>query len=232
MKKSKLLIVIISIIVGLLIGTIYILNMIGYVSNYKVSSIVMGPGIKKDKNVICIKSKELKVNDIIMFNAEPLQHENKTNNVSIISRIVAGGLDKVEMKNGKLYINDKFVDDTLKLSYYFLLSHDDISEISKNKNFDENIMTFGDSLIINTNYPELSKYNITGKAKRFLAQYKLDSKIFNCNNDYWTLENFGPIIIPENNFFVLGDNRSNSADSRLRGFVKKEKVIGKIVFIY
>jgi signal peptidase I len=45
-------------------------------------------------------------------------------------------------------------------------------------------------------------------------------------------ENFGPAVIPENSLFVLGDNRHNSLDSRLFGFVHLSKVKGKALYIY
>lgn len=44
----------------------------------------------------------------------------------------------------------------------------------------------------------------------------------------WTQGNYGPVKIPEHYFFVLGDNRSNSLDSRFYGFVPEENVIGRV----
>jgi signal peptidase I len=43
---------------------------------------------------------------------------------------------------------------------------------------------------------------------------------------------FGPIIIPENKFFMMGDNRENSMDSRFWGFLDKQKIKGKAFIIY
>ncbi len=42
----------------------------------------------------------------------------------------------------------------------------------------------------------------------------------------------GQLIIPEGHYFVLGDNRDNSDDSRYWGFVPRENIIGRPLVIY
>jgi len=45
-------------------------------------------------------------------------------------------------------------------------------------------------------------------------------------------DNFGPVIIPPDHFFLMGDNRDNSNDSRFWGFASRDSVIGKPLFVY
>ena len=41
-----------------------------------------------------------------------------------------------------------------------------------------------------------------------------------------------PMVVPENSFFCMGDSRDNSEDSRYWGFVPRELVIGRAMFVY
>lgn len=47
-----------------------------------------------------------------------------------------------------------------------------------------------------------------------------------------TRDNWGPIVVPAGKYFMLGDNRDDSEDSRYWGFVERDAIKGRPLFIY
>ena len=47
-----------------------------------------------------------------------------------------------------------------------------------------------------------------------------------------THDDWGPLVVPEKHFFMMGDNRYNSKDSRYWGLVPRDNVRGRPLFVY
>lgn len=101
--------------------------------------------------------------DVVVFRAVPAVSVDKKD---LIKRLIGLPGDKIELKKGVLYVNDKRV----------LETHP-----------------------VNNEYRDLTSLPAT----------------------------FGPVYVPKDEFFVMGDNRPDSYDSRYWGFVPKNDLIGQ-----
>lgn len=45
-------------------------------------------------------------------------------------------------------------------------------------------------------------------------------------------DNFGPVTVPPDHYFAMGDNRDESLDGRYWGFIPRENMVGEPMFIY
>lgn len=89
------------------------------------------------------------------------------------------------------------------------------------------IGTPGDKFEIKTTKDGKSTIYINDKP---LDEPYIQSKYYEikCTEDM----NCGPFTIPEHNYFMMGDNRGNSLDSRWWGFLPEDRFIGKAVILF
>jgi signal peptidase I len=66
------------------------------------------------------------------------------------------------------------------------------------------------------NFPDRPDFPVYEPARKMLAENVVN----------------GELVVPPGNYFCMGDNRDNSADSRFWGFVPRENIVGKPVIIW
>ena len=72
--------------------------------------------------------------------------------------------------------------------------------------------------------PEFCKYDTNKDGSQKIAPRGpggMDSK-----------DNFGPLIVPHNRYFMMGDNRDNSYDSRYWGAVHEDLILGEAILVH
>jgi len=128
----------------------------------------------------------------------------KNESLYYIKRVVGVPGDIVEMRNKVLYINQKRVDQSM------------IPEVKKEKI----LQTLNDP-----DYPVAKMTLYTEHLGEIEHTLMIDPASYRS-------ENFGPIAVPSESLFVMGDNRDNSGDSRYWGFVPMKNVKGKAFVIW
>ncbi len=78
----------------------------------------------------------------------------------------------------------------------------------------------------------IKKYRLEDGKEADICEETVDSRGYKVLYQEKKHENFGPVKVPDGKYFVLGDNRDNSDDSRYWGYVKRRQIYGRPVFIY
>ncbi|AFY00516.1 signal peptidase I [Bdellovibrio bacteriovorus] len=132
-----------------------------------------------------------------------------------IKRIVGEPGDKVYYENGTLYINDKPVEKKVPANM------DDFAWLR-----DADFQRDGNINDSKENYVEFTEVLPAGK----VAKEGKEHAILLRKGDIY--ETFGPVTIPDDHLFVMGDNRMNSSDSRVWGFLPKQNILGRAMFVW
>ena len=85
----------------------------------------------------------------------------------------------------------------------------------------------GDKILLKKNND--GRYQVLVNDKPLKESYILsDFESLPCSDTMYC----GPMVVPEGKYFMMGDNRGNSEDSRFWGFLPRERVIGKACFVF
>ena len=65
----------------------------------------------------------------------------------------------------------------------------------------------------------------------YVNDEEIKETFIDANTEDFKLEDIGYVTIPKNKYFVLGDNRGNSTDSRVLGLIDRKDILGKTNFV-
>lgn len=148
-----------------------------------------------------------------------------------IHRCIGMPNDVIEIRNGDVYRNGQKLREPYVANEY-LISKAQTDSLHKY------IASKGDMII-----PYDDEYNRTYFGAKELKALHLEAlqRVITPKGDInefiykpfaaagYNEDNLGPVKVPANSYFLMGDNRHNAMDSRYMGFIKVDKVIGTVL---
>ncbi|MCG2583388.1 signal peptidase I [Massilia sp. TS11] len=128
-----------------------------------------------------------------------------------IKRVIGVPGDKITYKNKRLTVNDK------EVSYTPMDDYLDEERPIYHKQLTENLNGVPHRILVTEGAPTVNLDGVQQFPQRQACVYNEEG--FTC-------------IVPEGNYFMMGDNRDNSLDSRYWGFVPDANIVGKAVAIW
>jgi signal peptidase I len=130
--------------------------------------------------------------------------------IDVVKRVIGEPGDTIQMIDQKVYRNGTMVDEP---------------NVRPNEFPDETIARTGRDVLGLPPEIDPSRYGYYWHLDALPD--KLDRESYRPTRDNW-----GPLIVPEGHYLLLGDNRDQSLDSRYMGFIPREQIRGKASFIY
>lgn len=165
-------------------------------------------------NSVLVPTGQVERGDVVVFNYP----ENPS--VNYIKRAVGVGGDMVEYRDKTLFVNGEEVPAQADGSYHYQEQTPFGLQETQANRYRETLDGHAyQTLRINGTPAFTPNYVRSQFAHRDNCEYSRDGSWFRCK-------------VPEGSYFVLGDNRDASEDSRYWGFVEDKLIVGKAFFIW
>jgi len=222
MKKSiKLAVVILSVAIGIVV--LWVAARYTHVfETYNISTTSNRPTFEPNTMVYASRLKKPDYNSFVVF--------KQANGDVWVFRCIAKGGDMVEMRNTKVYLNGKLLYEPYAYNEYYISQKQLDSIAGYIEQYKYPVRALTDSIrTIEMTANDVKNYHLNLK----LATEPKGSPDKNIFGDFqvlkYNVDNIGPIKVPENTYFLLGDDRHNAMDSRYIGFISKNDVISTVI---
>jgi len=222
--------------IALLIILLFVAKFTSIFQFYDIPTGSMEPTLSVGKRIFATNLKGPKRNNIVLFNRrvnELFQNDPNGKQYAYCSRLIAMAGDTLQIKNGFAYINGVLVDDTSQLKFPYVVSGKDFPnlitalEINIEKDRSGDFTPMGDSAYANLSGKQYDQIKNVIHLERRIDFMMADTTIYPGKG--WTIDNFGPYVIPADHFFVMGDNRHNAMDSRFVGPIPAKNYKGSLL---
>jgi signal peptidase I len=215
--------IIAAVVSGLIIGLWIIGRLTFAFQFFRVGSSANEPTLKAGRMFFASNLKKPRRFDFICYRATTPERGA----VIFTHRLCGLPGDLIEIRAGILYVNNQEADSKLALMHVYKVDIKDTATLLYDESLAYTLPPYPDTV-----YAPLEDRYVRSKnipcIQYILPTGLRDEAIFKVYRQIWNQDHFGPVKVPAKKYFVLGDNRGNSMDSRYQGMIDQLQYAGTV----